>query len=224
MSSTAQIAPISDLLPYILPTVPQVPRPFAEFKAREAVIEFCERTMCWRQIITVTLTTGNNRAVIAPPFATIHELEEVTLDGRPLEPTQFTDAMPDEMRGPQEETQARYVTQIRPGEVSVYPFEAGTLKVSAFLKPKHGQAIGGNPENPLEDANNFLPAFMVAQYASALAAGALARILMTKSQSFYDPALAQEHARVFDAACNSHFATSIRGQQKAPMRVKPRWI
>jgi len=220
---STQIAPISELLPYILPTVPACPRPFAEFKAREAVIEFCERTMCWRQILTVNLT-ANNRALIAPPFATIHEFEEVTLNGRELEPTQFTEAMPDEMRGEQAPAQAKYVTQIKPGEVSVYPFEAGTLKVAVFLKPKHGQAIGANPENPLEDANNFLPAFMVAQYASSLASGALARILMTKGQSFYDPNLAQKHEAIFDAACNAHFSTSIRGQQKAPMRVKPRWM
>lgn len=221
--TAVQITRIADLLPYILPKVPTAPLPFVEFQARLAVIEFCERTKCWRQIITTTLA-ANNRTLIASPTATIHEFEEVTLNGRPLQPTQFTEAEPDELRGPQEAAQAKFVAQINPGQVSVYPFEAGTLRVSCFLKPRHGQSIGGDPDNPLADAFNVLPAFMVTQYAEPLAAGALARILATERTDFFSPQMAAAYRAQFEDACNSHFSAHMKGQQRAPIRVKPRWM
>ena len=218
-----QISPFSDLLPYILPNVPTAPLPFVEFQTRLAVIEFCERTRCWRQIITTNIA-ANNATVIAPSYATIHEFEAVTLNGRPLEPTQFTEAAPDELMGPQTEAQAKYVAQIAPGQVAVYPFEAGTLRISCFLKPRHGQSIGGDVEDPLADAFNVLPAFMVTQYAEKLAAGALARILNTEKTDFFSPQMAAQYRAAFDEACDSHFGSNMMGQQRAPMRVKPRWM
>lgn len=217
------LSPIAELLPYILPAVPQVPRPFAEFKARKAVIEFCERTRCWRQIVTVNVT-ANNAMIIAPPNSTIHEFEEATLNGRELTPTQFTELAVVELTGMEDSAQAKYVTQIAPGQVAVWPFETGVLRVSCFLKPRHGQSIGGDPDNPLADDYNVLPSFMVAQYATALAAGALSRIFETRGQSFYDPALAGKHRAEFEQACDRHFGSNMRGQQRAPIRVKPRWI
>lgn len=213
----------SDLLPYIMPKVPTVPQPFAEFQARLAAIEFCERTRCWRQIITVTLS-ANGRALIAPAFATIHEFEEATLDGQPLEPTQFIDVDPEEVTGIANDGQAKYIAQVRPGEVAVYPFQAGTLRVSCFLKPRHGQSIGFDAENPLSDAYNVMPDFMVTQYAAIIADGALYRIMSTPSQDFTNMEMAGIHKMAFDAGCNNHFGSNMRGQQRAPIRVKPRWM
>lgn len=221
--TTIQMTAIADLLPYIIPKAPTVPQPFAEFQARLAVIEFCERTRCWRQIVNTTVGT-NNTTVIAPQFTTIHEIEEATINGRLLEPTQFTEAQPDELYGEQAPSQAKYIAQIAPGEVALYPFETGTLRVSCFLKPRHGQSIGADPQNPLADAYNTLPAFMVAQYAEKLAAGALARILATENADFFSPQMAAVYAGQFDEACNRHFSSNMRGQQRAPTRVKPRWI
>lgn len=219
-----QLTRIADLLPYILPKVPTAPLPFVEFQARLAVIEFCERTRCWRQIISQQITDTNNVAIVAPALVTIHEFEEVTLNGRPLQPTQFTEANPEDLFGPQEAAQANYVSQIAPGQVGVFPFEPGLLRVSCFLKPQHGQTIGTNPSNPLDDPLNVLPAFMVAQYAEKLAAGALARILATERTEFFSPQMAAKYQNDFEEACNSHFSSNMTGQQRAPIRVKPRWM
>ena len=216
-------AKTADLLPYILPIAPTVPLPYAEFQARLATIEFCERTRCWRQIITTSLS-NKGRAIIASPNSTIHEFEEASLDGVDLIPSQFTEAEPEEVTGRQNKGQARYITQVNPGEVAVFPVQQGKLRVSCFLKPRHGQDIGVNQANPLEDSFNALPAFMITQYASALASGALERILGTPKQDFTDLKMAAYHRSLFEAACNSHFSANMRGQQRAPMRVKPRWM
>lgn len=216
-------SPISDLLPYIIPQAPTVPTPFAEFQARLAVIEFCERTRCWRQIITVRLN-AKGCARITPIGATIHEFEEAVLDGVTLIPSQFTVTDAEELTGVSNKGQAKYITQIAPGEVSVYPIQEGTLRVSCFLKPRHGQMVGTNTAKPLDDEYNVLPAFMVTQYAEKLAHGALYRIMSTPKQDFTDMDMAAVHKSAFDIACGSHFSSNMRGQQRAPVRVKPRWM
>lgn len=221
--SFAMTASVDELMPYILPKVPTVPLPYAQFQARLAAIEFCERTRCWRQVLTSNLTSSKG-CMLAPLNATIHEFEEATLDGNLLTPTQFTDVEPDELTGGENKGPAKYITQISPGTVSVYPFEKGKLRVSCFLKPRHGQAVGLDQDNPLDDAYNVLPEFMVTQYAEKLADGALWRIMSTNNQPFTDLEMAAVHRQAFENACNTHFGSNLRGQQRAPVRVKPRWM
>lgn len=217
------IVPISGLMPYILPKAPTVPLPFAEFQARLAVIEFCERTRCWRHIMQATLE-ATGRTSLNSLTATIHEFEEATLDGYLLTPTQFTDVEPIELYGEAQSGRAKYISQITSGEVAVFPPQAGSLRVSCFLKPRHGQAVGLDEDDPLADAYNVLPAFMVTQFATALADGALFRIMSTPGQDFTNFEMAAMHKMAFDAACDRHFGSNMRGQQRAPIRTKPRFM
>jgi len=222
MFPTATVS-TSELLPYILPYAPAVPTPIAEFSARLAVIEFCERTRCWRSL-SESPVDERGRAIITPPGATIHEFEEALLDGCELTATQFTETEAEELTGKESQGQARYISQINPGEIIVHPVQQGVLRLSCFLKPRHGQAVGEDPENPLADAFNVMPQFMLTQYSEHLASGALARIMGTPKQDYSDAAMAGYHAQRFDAACNSHSSTNMRGQQRAPIRVKARFI
>lgn len=211
------------LLPLIIPYVTSCPEPYALFQLRQAAIEFCERTKCWRHIVTVGIA-ANHTATVAPDFSTIHEFEEAWLGEVKLTPTQFTDAQPDELSGQSIGDRARYITQIAPGEVAVYPFEAGTLKISCFLKPRQGQQFGTDAADPMFDAYNVIPAFLFDQHAIDLSNGALARIMLTPNEPFSDPARAAFHEAAFNSACASSFSSSIRGQQNAPVRVKPNWM
>lgn len=223
MSSRVMTTDMAGLLPYILPKVPTAPNFLVEFQARNAVIEFCERTRCWRQLIT-TSVGSDGKARVTPLGVTIHEIEEAYLDDTLLEPTQFTGLEPDELTGQTTKAQAKYISQINPGEVIVFPKETGTLRISCFLKPKQGMDIGSDPSNPLADANNIMPEFMLTQYAEKLAAGALYRIMSIPKQDFTDMKSAAVHKAEFDAACDSHFSTSIKGQQRTPLRTKARFI
>lgn len=211
------------VLPLILPYVKHCPEPYALFQLRQAAIEFCERTKCWRHIVTVDLTE-NHTAIVAPPYSTIHQFEEAWLGEVQLTPTQFTNAAPDDLSGRSGGNRAKFITQIAPGEVAVYPFEAGILKVSAFLKPRHGQQFGTDAADPMFDAFNVVPAFLFDQHAMDLASGALARIMVTTGEPFSDPNRAAFHDAAFKAACAGNFASSIKGQQNAPIRVKPNWM
>lgn len=214
---------LSSLLPLILPHVPSCPEPFALHQARMAAITFCEKTRCWRHIVTQDVTE-NHAKIITLDYATIYQFEEATLNGVPLIPTQFTDADPNELSGDNEGGSGRYISQISAGTVGIYPFEAGRLRVSCFLKPRHGQLFGTDTDDPLFDAYNMIPTFMFEQHALALAAGALANIMQTPNEEFTDMDRAQNELAKFIDACNSNFANNMTGQQRAPKRVKARFI
>jgi hypothetical protein len=210
-------------LPIILPQAPGCPRFFAEQAARLAAIEYCERTRCWRHIVTISLAT-NPQAIVAPEYSAIHEIEEASFDGQPLTPTQWTDADPDELRDAPQIGKPKYLTQIDHNTVSIYPFAPGTLRASLFLKPRSGQLFGTDPTDPLHDAFNVVPEFLSIQKAEAIADGALARILATPGEQFTDLQRAGFHLERFERACNSAFASHMKTQHRAKIRTNPRWF
>lgn len=217
-----QTVPLSAFLPYVLPYA-DCPRPTAELALRGAAIEWCEKTDGWRHIAEFELEE-NGQAIVAPAYATIHRIEEATLDGQSLTPTLFTDARPDELTGAETSGEPKYLTQVGPNAVSVYPFRQGILRISLFLKPRAEQAFGGDADDPLADANNVVPEFMLIQHAEKLAWGALARILAIPRQPFSDGAAAEVYRARFTEACANLQSATIRGQQRAPMRTKPMWM
>ena len=216
--------PLSDFLPYVLPHVPGCPEPVAEFQLRLAAIEFCERTRCWRHTVQVEVSQ-NNRTASAPAFSTIHEFEAATFNGSPLIPTSWTESEPTELTGQDAPTgMPKFITQISPGLVSIMPLRAGTLRLSLFLKPSNGNAFGIDPADPFRDANNVVPAFMLAQHADALAQGALSRLHELPNEAFTNPQKADLCRMRFNRACDTAHAASLKGQQRAPLRTKTHWM
>ncbi len=216
---------LTEFLPHVLPHALRCPRPVAEFMLRQSAIEFCKRTRCWRHIVTITLTAPDQGiAIAAPAFTNIHEIETATLDGRTLTPTQFTTIQPDQLTGETMAGQPEYITQIDPNTVCVFPYGTGVLRLSLFLKPAEGKSFGTDAADPLHDAFNVVPPFMLTQYAEALAAGALSRILMIERQSFSSPEKAAINMAKFDEACGASHTTSMRGQQRAKLRTPPRFM
>lgn len=211
--------PLSLFLPYVLPHAAKVPEPVAEFNLRMAAIEFCERTRCWRLAISVPVSS-NNQTIVAPAFTTIHQFEEVTHDGRLLIPTQYTSLPPEVLSGELQEGQPAWISQTEPGQVTIFPYLAGTLRMTVFLKPQHGTQFGADPVNPLRDALNVVPAFMLTQNAETLAAGALQRILAMPGKPWSDPGRAMYFKDEFDKGCGASFASNITGQQRAPIRTR----
>jgi hypothetical protein len=211
---------LSAFLPLVHPHAPGCPDFIAILALRHAAIEFCERTKCWRHISSVTLTT-NGQALVTPNTATIHLIEEATLDGVSLAPVQFTDISPDELSGITQAGQPQYITQTDPGTVLVYPFIAGgTLRVSAFLKPRGDSSYGGNANDPMEDANAVVPDFLLHQDAEAISNGALARILAAPGVRWTDQQQALFYRALFDGQCRNRFSRHMHGQQRAPIRTK----
>lgn len=207
-------------LPRVLPYVPGCPEILAISHLRDAAIEFCERTKCWR-VISSAVLSANGQAMVAPATATIHLIEEASWEGRPLVPVQFTDISPDELTGNTTQSPPQYITQIEPGKVQVYPFQSGgTLRISAFLKPRADAIYNSDASNPFDDANAVVPDFLFMQDAEAIAQGALARIMSVPEHRFSNDQKAMIYDQMFSRACDHRFSRHMRGQQRAPTRVK----
>lgn len=205
-------------LPMVLPHAAGVPEPVANFNLRLATIEFCERSRCWRHIETQILTEQDS-AVVAPSYSAIHEFEYAMHDNVPLEPIQFSQIehhRAADLAG----SPPKYITQVTPNTVSVYPFMPGTLEVSMFLKPQFGNQYGQNPANPLEDAFDKVPQFLLTQHGEPIAFGALARIFAIPNQTFSNPQMSAFYLQRFNSAVDGKFSANLRGQHRAAIRSK----
>jgi len=220
---------MSAFLPIMLPHAPGIPTVTAEFQLRLAVIEFCERTRCWRHMIDVEFTNDNHQAVVAPDYATIHDFEFAVfssegVERRPLVPTLYSEIGPDGLDlyagSPPD-----HISQVTPNTVTIFPFKAGTVSLSVFLKPRHGQDFTNAANTtPMQDHLNQVPEFLHTQWGEAISAGALARCLSMPAKEWTNPQLAGYHAARFERYCDALFSTNIVGQQRAPRRIKPNYF
>lgn len=210
----------AEFLPLILPFCPFCPDFVAEQMARLAAIEFCERSRAWRHLTTVSLQEGSAGVgiMVAPDTAAIHEIEFAEFDGHPLTAIQFS-TMKEVPEG-----RPRYIAQTAPNEVIVTPFTAGSLEVSLFLKPLASTEFGTDAADPLFDRFNVVPDFLVSIHGATIAAGALSKILAMPRQPWTDPKSAKDYELRFSEKLDGSFRQNMRGQQRAPIRTKPRWF
>lgn len=220
----APIRPLTDLLSMVRPLVNGCPIPFALQALRIAAIRYCERTSCWRHIASYDVTDQGG-AVVCPYYAAIHRFETADMDHWPLTPVQYSHIEPSDRDAEASDNAVpRYITQISPGTVNVYPFRTGRLTVSLFLKPRIGNEWCPTLEGPFDDAFDVIPEFLVQQHGHIIADGALEVLMLTPNQPFTNYDLGMRHAAKFEKAMDATDSTSIRGQQRARLRAKPQWF
>lgn len=203
------MAYLSDFLPSVMQHASACPDPTAEKAVRAAAIELCERTRCWRLLDDHALPAGWSSAipVSTPTGSRLHEVERAWFDSRELDRATYTDfPQRDDIIGT-----PSHFTQAQRGEVLVWgQGEAGTLRLSLFLKPSN--------------AADEVPDFLLEDHLDDIAAGALGRILLVPEQTWSNPNLGSFFQMKFDAACNKNFASNIRGQQRASARTRARFL
>lgn len=195
---------VDALRPFIAPLVSACPDPTMDHHVVMAAREFCERTRVWRVVDAFEAAGTETEALAVPSNATLFEIEDVWLDGRHLERDRFSSqqlggsGMPDAF------------TQARPNTLMLVPPGIGSLRVSMFVKP----AIGADT----------LPDFLIDQHAQAIADGALARLFMIPGQSWTNPQFGSVHRAAFDVALNRNFSFGARGQHRASVRSRYRFL
>lgn len=214
---------IGAFLPFVLPHLTAAPRPLVELSLRQAAIEFCERTSAWRHIISAAVTE-QKAAPVAPTYSAIHAIESATLNGLPLAPITHTEVLTDDLSGVPDLGPPRYITQSTPNEVEIYPFAPGTLRLSVILKPRAGQLFGTDAADPLHDAYNVVPDFLLTQHGETIAYGALARMFIIPGEAWTDADRANFYRVEFEKRTKASQPVSIKGQQRAPIRTKPVWM
>lgn len=190
---------------WIAPYAPSCPDPVMERHVIDAARSFCEATRCWRATDSIAVNGDEEQILCVDASATLFEIEAASFDGRPLERVSFAAAMREDEGDPMQ------IAQISPQAVILAPHgTAGTLALSLFLKPA-------------QDAQS-LPDFLFEQFGEYIAQGALATILSIPNLPYSNPGLAAYNAAKFQQAKDSRFAFNLKGQQRAPVRTRARFL
>lgn len=217
MSST--LIHLRQFLPLVMPHAPGCSDFVATFNLRLAAIEFCERTLCWRHMTTVTINK-DGKAISAPPYAAIHRIESAVFDGEiQLEPLQFSDVDEKTMEDTAG-TPPKYITQAQYDTVRVLPFKEGKLTLSLFLKPVNGTEMQQDDDGIVTDAYDVVPEFIYKMHAEQIAAGALARLLSQPDKPWSNMNAALLYGQRFNGLMDQHFSVSLTGQQRARRRTR----
>jgi len=193
-----------DFSRFVLPYAAACPEPIMELHVRAAAREFCAATKCWREVDTLPVRGDEFEVLCVPPHASLIAIESASFDGRPLGRVAFEDV------DPGDQGQPRGIYQLQPNTISLTPRGPGKLTVAMFLQPS-------------QDAD-VLPLFLYDQWGEQIGHGALARILELPEQPYSDPGGALRHRALFERAKDSNFNASVRGQQRAPIRSRSRFL
>lgn len=202
---------IRDLLAYVMPHAPMCAEPIAIQHLRKAATKFCERTRSWRVIQTLNIDE-DNEAILVCRDGTLFEIEYVRFREEPthdwrkkLDPIAFNDVVDEYGNGI-----PKWYYQKQRGTLSIFPFLAGEIEVSAFAKP--------------DNRATTLPDFILEEFYEVIANGALASILKISGQEYTNPQLALYFENEFNMQLDRLFDQNVRGQTRAPRRTKPRFF
>lgn len=201
-------------LPNIRMYAPGIADPTAYFAIRQAAIEFCERTRAWRYDDAFNVTAQECEGLLAPANSVVHDIEGVWFDGTkllPKSPGTLDKLVPNWRAGVTTSTsKPKYVTQTELNTITIVPFQAGSVKLTLFLKPA-------------QDADE-LPDFLADQHRETIAWGALGRILLIPNQSFTNPEMGAAFGQAFQQKLDGKSTMGVVGQQRAPIRTRASFL
>jgi hypothetical protein len=198
-----------DFLPDVLIHAAAVPEPTAILYLRRAAQEFCTKTKLWREVDCLPATGGEFETVCVPPYSALVQLESVSLNGRDLFPLRG------DRHAGRDGGEPDYFTQTGPDQMRLVPCGGSALvgqemRMSMILKPAEGAEMTAD--------------FLYDHHVEAIAAGALSRILMLPNQPYTDLARAGVFAGQFQAELDRLMGASIKGQQRANVRSRSRFL
>lgn len=204
---------LDELLPQVMPLAPSCPEPVALRYLREAARQYCAAMSVWRDTDSFTVSAPEFEQLCTIPDAEIVKIETAHLGDAKLEPVALADLDArhpnwyiDESEGP-----ARYITQIGPDSVSLYPRATGTLKLRLVLKPSLQATM--------------VPDVLVTRFAEIIGRGAAGNILLVPNTEYTNPSLGAAHLAYFNSKINTGARFRAQaGQQRAPQRTKPRFF
>lgn len=205
--------PIADFIDEVRARVPLAGEPDIETALRDAARVLCARTRIWRDTFDLVVTVPGGQALWDNANARIDMVETARIDGRALmlrDPIWLDREHPTWQDAGQTPSQARYVTQLAPDEIVIWPPEEGTVRMRAILVPSRDCTT--------------LPQFLFSDHMEALGIGAAARLMMLPNPDFANPQYAQALEQDFERKIDRLAARSARHQIRAPRRSRSDWF
>ena len=215
-------ATYEDFFPNILPEVPGVAEAVAENAVRNAVIEFCEKSLILqRDHDPITVVQNIVDYDLEPPTGYI----VVKVMKAWLENAELTPLAPDFVR-----------------EASVYnrlfsSYEANTDRPRAYLqKDERTISVWGVPDKNYKSgltlrvalkptrASTSVESVILEDYAETIASGALYRLMMSAGKPYTNAELAAVHKGLFQQGINVARQRATHGQVRSTLSVKLRRI
>lgn len=207
---------LETLLPRVLQYAPNCPEPTAMLHLVDAARTVCERTAAWQEELVFTVTTPERVDLTAELDedwqSEIVDVLSAALDDYSLEPATAADldAMYPAWNRTSDTGTARYFTQLEMDTLSLVPRQDGELKVRVTLKP----ALGADE----------IPDVIYRKYGVLIAKGATGEVLGLPNTEYANPALGGVLRGEFEGALPSAARKARKGQQRAPLRTKARFL
>ena len=201
--------------PYVVPSLPGAPLPLVDHHIREAVREFCERSLFWRANLTPIDLIGGTHSypLTSPTGARVHRVNRVEILNDAVELTESNEGTLD-ILDPLWRTGSGdmdYYLMVSPIVLRIVytPTAAlvGGLKVSAALKP-------------LANATDLQNDDIVEDHAADIASGVFGKLMAIPKKPYTDLVNAVMHEHKFDAACGAAAVRRMRDFTRRPARVK----
>lgn len=198
----------AELAPKVTRVARGAPDILVEENIRDAAIEFCRRTRCWRWRETITAMTADVVLTSFVEYAQIFELETAWVGSgneralRPVGTNEFEGMAPSTGI-------PTVICQDRPSTFKVAPAPTddapAIISLSLYLEP-------------LRDAQ-IMPIELIDRFGMDFVAGGLSSTLLIPGHPWSNAALGSYWQMKFNEACERNFAFNLQGQQRAPVRV-----
>jgi hypothetical protein len=204
----------------VLPDISGCPPIVAEDKIREAVIELCHRTSIWRKTIPAFYLSEN-----VPSYELLMEDYEQLAQVRWGYLTDDNGQRID-LNVTSEDTldagSAKGWRALVGVPEFVFMLSPETIQFASIPNARFAASIGASIK-PTQDSFEA-PSFIFNQYIDVIAAGAKAKLLDMKGQSWYDPASARKELDKFNNMVGDARSAVNRGHNNQPKLVKMRPI
>jgi hypothetical protein len=208
---------IDEFLPEVLIFAPNCPEPLALKSIREAARDLCHNARLWRDYATVRLTAPDYVGIGTTTDAEIvdiemaeafdengggaHRIEPVTVAWLNNFKPGWTDS--------ESTSSASYVFQLNPNTVSVFPRQAGSLRLKLVLQPSLVAEV--------------LPDWLFDLHRTAIGRGAASKVLTTPGENS-NPQLGAAMWTEFVGKIASLRTEFTKGQQGARLRTSANWF
>lgn len=199
--------------PFVLPAVRGCDTDVVDFHIREAAIEFCRRSQCWKQEIPITPVADQPSYLIPLPTGAVASLllrfTLININGIAFD--SYGLVAPERGR----ELDREYV-------YSCYAYlsdDGLTLTVQPVPSAIDGQLVPYLSLKPARAATS-IPDFIFEQYADSIAAGALAKLLDMPKTNWRDAGKAATSHAKFEADCGSAAVRVSRGAARSRTRSR----
>lgn len=197
-------------VPHVVNELPQCPEPVIAFELRNALIDFCDRSLAWQEPIdTVRVIAGRAEYELdAPAQARISTVVEAVFDDREIHPMTIPELMRKDRNWRSQVGHVSHYVNTDPETIRLYriPEQDGVLNmIGAFAPTRNGTLI---------------PSYIYERYMEAVRFGCLYRLMRQQAKPWSNPSLAQSYESMFLAKCLQAKAFVNKGQSRADSKVK----